>query len=254
MASTLKQWIERTTSGQCDVFVSADVADNPAGGNWMAIIEERINESFLMIVVCSKFSLSRPWINFEAGAAWQRKIPILPVLHSGLTVDQVPRPISDFQGVSVDEPGLFKRLFEAIYRYANLTKFPDVDSDRFEKEMASAAEQANAQATKDSSEPIAFEPEELQRRILQRLIAAYNAKRVGMDEVELATALKITISSLVKSINTLVAQKLVYRGLVAYQGVYIPDTYYYRVTPEGIDAVLDRAPDRSQTDLSQPAV
>jgi hypothetical protein len=239
VASTLKHWIERTTSGQCDVFVSTDVSDNPAGSNWMAIIERMINESFLMIVVCSKFSLSRPWINFEAGAAWQKKIPILPVLHSGLTVDQVPRPISDFQGVSVDEPGLFKRLFEAIYGYANLTKFPDVDSGRFEKEMVTAAEQATALAAKDSIEPIAFEPEDLQRRILQCLIAAYNARRVGMDEVELATVLKITISSLIKSINTLVAQKLVYKGLVAFQGVYIPDTYYYRVTPDGIDAVLD---------------
>src|SRR5205807_2983828 len=99
---------------------------------------------------------------------------------------------------------------------------------RFEREMKEAAEVAAARVLKETPDEPVFEPEELQRKILERLVAAFNIKRVGMDEVELATALKISVAVLIKSINVLVARNLVYRGQVAFQGTYIPDAYYYR--------------------------
>jgi uncharacterized SAM-dependent methyltransferase len=97
-----------------EVFVSSDDVSISAGDPWLASIEKALQNAAILIVLCSRLSIRRPWINFEAGAAWIRKIPIIPICHSGLTPGELPMPISTLQAVEIDKPGAFARLYDRI--------------------------------------------------------------------------------------------------------------------------------------------
>ena len=66
LASVLKDWIESTFLGQVDVFVSGH--DISSGEQWFRRLGEELTDAKAMLVLCSERSVSRPWINFEAGA------------------------------------------------------------------------------------------------------------------------------------------------------------------------------------------
>ncbi|HYR02507.1 MAG TPA: toll/interleukin-1 receptor domain-containing protein, partial [Syntrophobacteria bacterium] len=70
LAHVLKDWIESSFAGQCDVFVSSDKDDIPAGSKWLEEIESALGSASALIVLCSPSSLSRPWISFETGCGW----------------------------------------------------------------------------------------------------------------------------------------------------------------------------------------
>jgi len=76
LAIVLKDWIESTFSGQCDVFVSSDTNDLPAGSKWMDELEKSLDEAVAFIVLCSPNSLSHPWINFETGCGWIKNVQL----------------------------------------------------------------------------------------------------------------------------------------------------------------------------------
>jgi hypothetical protein len=50
----------------------------------------------------SKASVSRPWINFEAGAAWLADKAVIPACFGGLTKGtRVPKPYSGIQALDL---------------------------------------------------------------------------------------------------------------------------------------------------------
>ena len=67
-----------------------------------------------MVVLCSPESIARPWINFEAGAAWVKGIPLIPACHQGLAPRQLPVPLSLRQGVSLSEVDGVSRLYDRL--------------------------------------------------------------------------------------------------------------------------------------------
>lgn len=114
IAGRLKTALTQDFLGFLDVFVSSDSESIAAGEDWLRSIEKGLKESSILIVLCSPASVSRPWINFEAGAAWMRGIPLVPVCHAGLTPGDLPVPLSLRQGVALDEPDSLKRLYTRI--------------------------------------------------------------------------------------------------------------------------------------------
>ena len=54
------------------------------------------------LILCSQDATSRPWIQFEAGAAHLRGIPIVPLCHGGITCAQLPVPLSEYEGIQGD--------------------------------------------------------------------------------------------------------------------------------------------------------
>ena len=64
IALVLKNWIESSFIGQCDVFVSSDLDDIPAGSKWLKKIEQALDSAVVIVVLCSPLSLLKPWINF----------------------------------------------------------------------------------------------------------------------------------------------------------------------------------------------
>ena len=91
LARALKQHLVHDFLGYFDVFVSSDGKTIPAGAKWLEELSGALRRSLAMVVLCSHESVTRPWVNFEAGGGWVRGIPVIPICHSGMTQDDLPR-------------------------------------------------------------------------------------------------------------------------------------------------------------------
>jgi hypothetical protein len=114
VAASLKAALEQDFLGIIDVFVSSDGESIAAGEDWLRSIDEALRNSALLITLCSPASIRRPWINFEAGATWILKVPIIPLCHAGLTPHDLPMPLSLRQGLSLNDAEGLRRLYSRI--------------------------------------------------------------------------------------------------------------------------------------------
>ncbi len=131
LAIVFKEWIESTFLGQLSVFVSSDPQSIPAGNKWRKDLTSALDESELLIILYSPLSKTRPWISFEAGCGWIKEIPIIPICHSNLKLEQIGEPISSFQGIAVDDKDFTKKFFGAIAKHAGFSKYPKIDKKQF---------------------------------------------------------------------------------------------------------------------------
>ena len=77
-----------------------------------------------MLVLCSTTSVSKPWVNFEAGAGHARKIPIYPICHSGLDVESLPKPLQFFQGLVAEDASFSVQLMKGLTQNLGFTIEP----------------------------------------------------------------------------------------------------------------------------------
>jgi hypothetical protein len=120
LARALKQHLVHDFLGSFDVFVSSDGKTIPAGKRWLEELSGALRQSLAMIVLCSDESVTRPWVNFEAGGGWVRDIPVIPVCHSGMAQDDLPAPLNALQAVELSQPQGLKELYEAIAEELNM--------------------------------------------------------------------------------------------------------------------------------------
>src|SRR6516162_2001430 len=103
---------------KADIFLASDQWTVYAGEDWLERIKEELSSAKVIILLLSPASVKRPWVNFEAGAAWLSDKVIIPVCFNGLHKDAMPKPYSNFQGSSLeDEDGpyyLLKSIFHHI--------------------------------------------------------------------------------------------------------------------------------------------
>lgn len=114
VAQAFKEAIERGFLGLADVFVSSDESSIPLGQNWLDRVTTGLRTARAMLIVCSPVSVARPWINFEAGAAWTRNIDAIPLCHSGLRPVDLPIPLSLLQGIEAADPDKIKGVFSTV--------------------------------------------------------------------------------------------------------------------------------------------
>jgi hypothetical protein len=114
LAALLKGRIDEDFLGKVECFVSSDTESILAGENWLSSIDEALKDASVEVILCSPLSVKRPWINFEAGAGWMRRIPIVPLCHSGLTPRELPMPLAVLQGISASEPADLPKLYTTI--------------------------------------------------------------------------------------------------------------------------------------------
>lgn len=138
VAARLKKALTRDFLGLLDVFVSSDAESIGAGEEWLRSIEGALQDSAMLIVLCSPASVGRPWINFEAGAAWMRGIPLVPLCHGGLTASDLPMPLSLRQGVVLDQPDGLNRLYGRIAEVLKC-KVPARSFEDLARELASSS-------------------------------------------------------------------------------------------------------------------
>jgi hypothetical protein len=84
-----------------DVFLSADHWQVFAGEIWLDRIRAELMSAKVVILLMSAESVKRPWVNFEAGAAWLTDKALLPVCFGGMTRDRLPKPYSGIQALDL---------------------------------------------------------------------------------------------------------------------------------------------------------
>lgn len=130
LAILLSAEIQSAFLGMLDTFVSSDPDSIPSGSRWLDEIDVALTKAAVLITLCSPQSIKRPWINFEAGASWIRKIPSIPLCHSGLSKNQLPIPLSLLLAADLDDESDFRKVFDTLTRVAGSLK-PTVDYKTF---------------------------------------------------------------------------------------------------------------------------
>ncbi|MFH2045986.1 MAG: toll/interleukin-1 receptor domain-containing protein [Pseudomonadota bacterium] len=130
IANHLKDFIDRKFLKSVDVFVSSHEESLKLGDDWLSVIKSSLSECILLVVICSPLSVGRPWINFEAGAGWVNKIPVVPLCHSGLQPGDLSVPLNSFQAGTLNKKEDIGKLFKRISQLINITT-PDIQDDDF---------------------------------------------------------------------------------------------------------------------------
>ena len=124
LALVLKEWIQTLFEGRIKVFVSSDIKNIAAGDPWLGDVRRALKRARLLVVLCSPYSVTRPWVNFEAGCAWLKRIPVVPLCHSGQHLDNLPSPLFLFEGLDIHAPDFPDRLIQNLTLRARLRKHP----------------------------------------------------------------------------------------------------------------------------------
>lgn len=101
LAKAIQEKINSILLGTVDFFVASLPASVKAGGDVVKEIEKRLRiKNVVAIVLCSRTSISRAWVNFECGAAWMSKIlnrcsTVIPLCHGGLKRGELTGPLRD---------------------------------------------------------------------------------------------------------------------------------------------------------------
>lgn len=134
LADLIKRHLVRDFIGLVEVFESSDRLSIPAGAKWLTEVMEGLQRANLHLILCSQDATSRPWIQFEAGAAHLRQIPIVPLCHGGLTCAQLPVPLSEYEGIQASEPEGLVALYRAIATALG-SSVPEIDFQGFAGEV-----------------------------------------------------------------------------------------------------------------------
>ncbi len=114
VAMQLKSRLTEDFLGQLTVFQSSDTESIAAGEEWLSSINQAIRDSSIFLVLCSPTAITRPWVNFEAGAAWMRDVPVIPVCFAGLRPRDLPMPLSARQGLELNDAEGLRRLYGRV--------------------------------------------------------------------------------------------------------------------------------------------
>ncbi len=132
LAKALKKIIDTKFLNIFDVFVSSSDDCIKLGDNWMNTIKKSLENSNLIIVLCSPLSIVRPWINFEAGAGWLKNIPVIPLCHSGLIPSKLPSPMDSFQAGMLSNEKDIEKVFKKLSEISDITTPDYKDNDFFD--------------------------------------------------------------------------------------------------------------------------
>ena|SRR5438270_11573215 len=91
-ATAVRSFLKEIFLDSIDTFQSSDQSAIYAGEDWMARIFTELKGAKILFSMLSPVSVIRPWINFEAGAAWMREGKVIPICFGGLTAASLPNP------------------------------------------------------------------------------------------------------------------------------------------------------------------
>lgn len=116
-----------------EVFMASSRESIALGDNWEEKIIKALNDTDVLVVLMSWDALIRPWLNFEIGVAWARKIRILIFCHKGMDKSALPRPYGSLQAENLNTQSDTQRnqqVAEAIARTLNIkAPLPEVVPD-----------------------------------------------------------------------------------------------------------------------------
>ncbi len=147
IAQILQDWIESTFAGQSDVFVHSDDEIILSDAAWLEKMDDALEGANALILVISPTSIQKPWLNFELGCAWMKGIFILPICHSGITIANLPQPLSMFQGLDLNQENFPEMLFTLLGKQLGIRKLPHLNFAEMAGEIRKAQEAIRPRAS-----------------------------------------------------------------------------------------------------------
>jgi hypothetical protein len=162
-AEAVQRFVNQMLSGQAKAFLSSDKFQVYAGELWLERILEELKLAKVVLLILSERSVTRPWVNFEAGAGWFTQKKIIPVCIKDLRKENLPKPYSSLQSIDlkytedqlylirsiahhlgVNEPEIVTRFGEAAAALGGPDMMKKLEAQReyveqFGKELRSAA-------------------------------------------------------------------------------------------------------------------
>lgn len=114
LADIFKANLLKDFLGLIDIFVSSDGQSVPIGNRWLDDVDAALVRAKVQMILCNQRSIGRPWINFEAGAGWVQKIPVVPVCHTGMQPSSLPIPLNMLQGIEASDEAGLRRVYELL--------------------------------------------------------------------------------------------------------------------------------------------
>lgn len=140
-AEALKVFLGKKLGRGSDVFVASNMWTIYAGDDWLKKIKEELGSARVVLLMLSNEVIMRPWVNFEAGAAWLTDKTIIPVCYGGLHPGNLPKPYSNFQGLNLEDDLGSYYLVASLHHHLNLPRMcppPFLPSDPDVAELLSA--------------------------------------------------------------------------------------------------------------------
>ena len=196
VAGVLKKWIESAFPGHCQVLTSTDPEGIPSAAQALAENERALEEIKALILLCRPDSIRKPWISFEAGCAWIRRILIIPVCHSGLAAGRLPQPLAFFAGLDLDQRDFGQKLFMTLAQELGISQLPAIQYRQMKQEVQEvldALPQDVSSSSKEAGDAL-LEPIHLQ--VLEVLKESYGftsavlAQHFNLEEKEILPLLK----------------------------------------------------------------
>ncbi|MBA3936931.1 MAG: toll/interleukin-1 receptor domain-containing protein [Planctomycetes bacterium] len=116
----IRSHIIRKTGGAFDIFQSSDGSSIRLGTNWLKKIEDALESCTIMFVFITKNSMSSPWIYFESGHAYSRKIQVIPIACMGCTMEDLRPPLTFLQGFNLNTIESFENIMAEINKSLDL--------------------------------------------------------------------------------------------------------------------------------------
>lgn len=99
------------------VFFTDDNWVLHAGEVWLNRIKQELTEAEIVLLLFSRRSVARPWIHFEAGAAWLSGKRMIPVCVGRFRVKDLPIPYNGLQAVSLTDYESAYHLLRSMHHY-----------------------------------------------------------------------------------------------------------------------------------------
>jgi hypothetical protein len=107
LASAVQGLLQTELNLREEVFLSSDKSQIYAGDLWLQKIKEALSAAELVILMLSQRSVARPWVNFEAGAAWLADKKVIPACCGNLSKDALPHPYSAIQALNLQSEAYY---------------------------------------------------------------------------------------------------------------------------------------------------
>ena len=161
LSSVLTDEIAGLLLGGVGFFVSSDRVSITGGDKWLDKVETALKNAAIVMVICTKESVHRPWVNFEAGGAWMIKKRVVPLCFGGLQPSDLPQPLASRQAYDGADSDDLVDLVKLIAREAGLNA-PDFAADTLVEKLVQALS-APEESIEAPAEPILEnKPEKIQ--------------------------------------------------------------------------------------------
>jgi hypothetical protein len=185
VAASMKLRMTEDFLGQLTVFLSSDTESIAAGEEWLSSVSRALRDSSIFVVLCSPIAIARPWVNFEAGAAWMREIPVIPVCFGGLRPRDLPMPLSARQGLELNDAQGLRRLYARIAQALGFQS-PARDYDELAADLTSSEDQ-----TSDNARAEEMDTDKAIRSRIDEALSHPRYKWRSLDKVAAAAAIPV---------------------------------------------------------------